>query len=510
MLVQGYPMKRVSALWTNDKLRSECRFLGDCDPLIDKVFFHSASCTPGSAYVAIKGIHADGHAFIEEALANGATVVIHSEIPASAIPSGTLFIQHPAPRRVASLLTCALAGPLPSCIIGVTGTDGKSTTCDFLWQLLNRCGIPCGLLSSVSMDDGSEVRPSPYRQSTPEVPELYAFLGACHHNGIDTVILEATSHGLSKEGARLIDIRFSGAIYTTFSSEHLEFHGDIERYAEAKMNLARPVIPGGWIVLNAHFPRIRQVLLAKDASVSTLTYALDREDGALELFGSTVRESFTKRTVALTAGKTIDLPYGQACYAENAMGAILAAQRTSMLPWEVVLAHARDLQRVPGRFEILAAGDPCTIVIDFAHTADAFERLFAHVRTHRSAGRMIAVFGAAGERDKSKRGPMGTAAGRWCDSVYLTDEDPRNEHPGGILDDLELGIRLAGTLCKIHRIHDRQEAITRAIEEASKDDVVLLLGKGHERSIQYAAQKLAWNEREVAKAAMGLKGSNHG
>lgn len=219
-------MKRVSVLWTKDKVRSECRINGNSDPLVDSVSFFSGHCTAHSVYVSVRGLHVDGHSYIPEAIGNGCPVVIHAEQLGAYDPK-VLYIQHPNPRRIASLFANALAQPLPAHIIGVTGTDGKSTTCEFLWQLLNRCGVRCGLLSTVSMDDGSGKVPSPYRQSTPEAPQLYAFLRSCHLNGLDTVVLESTSHGLSEEGARLQDICYSGAIFTTLTSEHLEFHKDI-------------------------------------------------------------------------------------------------------------------------------------------------------------------------------------------------------------------------------------------------------------------------------------------
>lgn len=502
-------MKRVSALWTNDKIRSECRIQGNSDPSIGNVSFHSAQCVPNSAFVAIKGIHEDGHDHIGQAVANGAVAVIH-EKPLSMPPSpGILYIRHPHPRRVASLFARGLAGSLPSRIIGVTGTDGKSTTCDFLWQLLNRCGIRCALLSSVSMDDGSLVRPSPHRQSTPEVPELYAFLSSCAQNGVDTVVLEATSHGLSEQASRLADITFAGAVYTTLTSEHMEYHRTLEAYAQAKLNLARQVDESGWIVLPHDFPRFGEIALAKHPQVPMSTYSLDCDDSQSDLRAHTSASTLATRTITFeTSGEPtmgLELPYGQACYAKNVLGAIIAAHLASGLGMKRVIDLAQGLHRVAGRFEIVAMADPCTVVIDFAHTADAFGQLFSHVRSHMKEGRIIAVFGAAGERDTSKRFPMGAAAGRWCDVVYLTDEDPRKEHPDAILDELHRGIESTSSDCRVHRINDRTRAIEAAIAEAHACDVVLLLAKGHERTIQYDDRVRSWNERQVAEAAVSSR-----
>lgn len=505
-------MKRVSALWTKDKVRSECRFHGESDPLIDGLAFHSKDCTPSVAFVAICGLHADGHHYIQEATDKGCRVIIHSK-PLRRYHREVLYIRHPNPRRVASSFAHMLASPLPPTIIGVTGTDGKSTTCDFLWQLLNTCGIRCGLLSTVFMDDGSGKRPSPYRQSTPEVPELYAFLRRCHEHGVGTVVLETTSHGLSDQGARLADISFSGAIYTTLTSEHLEFHRDKESYVDAKMNLARQVVDSGWIVLSHEFSYLQRVSEERKMSVRLCTYALDDDPHGTELSGATLSAALSERTIFLVPSddcceQDITIPYGDACYAQNALAAIVACKKATGLPWQTILTHAQALQHVPGRFEIVNLGPPCTLVIDFAHTADAFQKLFSHVRAHHG-GRIIAVFGAAGERDRSKRFPMGMAAGSWCDSVYLTAEDPRGEDPEQILGDLEEGIRASGTLCTVTRIHDRRVAIATALEEAAATDIVLLLAKGHETSIQYPLGAIPWNELEVAKELLALRRNLH-
>lgn len=503
-------MKRVSVLWAKHKVQSECRIHGNSDPSIETVSFLSGSCTTVSAFVAIKGIHTDGHAFIPEAIANGAPVIIHSAALDRYRPE-VLYIRHPNPRRIASLFAHGLASGIPRRIVGVTGTDGKSTTCDFLWQLLNGCGIRCGLLSTVWMDDGTGKVPSPYRQSTPEVPELYAFLSCCHGNGLDTVILETTSHGLSAQGSRLADLAFCGAVYTSLTSEHLEFHKDIDSYVDAKMNLARQVSATGWIVAPHDFPFLRLIGEVAKETTRICTHALECNPEGTLLSATTVDEQLTGRTVMAVGreaafSQTIALPYGESCYAENALGAILACVMLSGLSWETVLGQARQLQPVPGRFEIINSGAPCTVVIDFAHTADAFERLFTHVRAHRPTGRIIAVFGAAGERDRSKRFPMGASAGRWCDEVYLTDEDPRNESPSRILSDLEAGIASVSTACRIHRIHDRERAIQEAIGNAREEDIVLLLAKSHERTIQYATYARPWDEREVARAVLRKKG----
>lgn len=496
-------MKRLSALWTNGKVYTECRFHGDTDPLVGNVSFDSRTCVTGSVFIAIEGLHDDGHDHVPEAIANGAVAIVHKKNLAT-YDSTVLFIMHPNPRRVASLFCSALTDGIPPTVIGVTGTDGKTTTCDFLWQILNGMGAGCGLLSTVAMDDGSGRTPSPFRQSTPEVAGLFPFLNRCHANGIDTVVLEATSHGLSEEGSRLADIRFSGAVYTTFTSEHLEFHGTKERYADAKLNLARSVVPGGWIVMPAVFPLRDRIAAAIAPSVRVFTHALDRDGVFASLTATTKQASLTRRLLSFDDGKnrwTASLPIGPDFFTENLLGALLAASLASGVRACGFTSAVQHLAPVSGRFEIVSSPLPFVIIIDFAHTADAFERLFRHVRTHRSEGRLVALFGAAGERDRSKRSPMGAAAAAWCDVIFLTDEDPRGEESMAIFTDIEAGMS-EGKKPQVFKIPDRAEAISSALRFCAGGDTLLILGKGHERTIQYARQTVPWNEREAVDGAI--------
>lgn len=494
-------MKRVSVLWTKDKVRSECRITGHSDPFVTHVSYVAQACSTHTAYVAIQGTKTDGHTFIDTAIACGASVIIH-ETPLAHYRKDTLYIQHPNARRVASLFSRNLAGSLPEQIIGVTGTDGKSTTCAFLHHLLLIALPRCGLLSTVSIDDGTGIRCSPHRQSTPEVSQLYPFLTQCKAHGVETVVLEATSHGLSTTGARLVDIDFTGAIITNITSEHLEFHGTREQYIDAKMNLVRQVRPGGWIVVSSDFPYLDRVLAERHPSVELHTYAWTEASSPNtgELTAKLMEKRFNEQTVHLTyqgMKAMTTLPYGPACYALNMLGALLGALATRHISFSSAVHALESLPLVPGRFELVPTPLPITVIIDFAHTEQSFVSLFSHIRQHYRHARIIAIFGAAGERDRSKRAPLGQAAADWCDALFLTDEDPRGESPKQILDDIEKGIRLSNRHPEVQRIHDRKEAIAAAIHSAKEGDILLLLAKSHEKTIQYADHAIDWNERQV-------------
>lgn len=493
-------MKRVSVLWTKDKVRSECRITGHSDPIVAHVSYHAQSCTKHVAYVAIQGTRIDGHDFIDLAIEQGSRVIIH-ESPLDRYREDTLYIQHSNPRRVASLFCRNLAPRLPEHIIGITGTDGKSTTCAFLHHILNTASIRCGLLSTVSTDDGTGLTRSPHRQSTPEAPVLYPFLATCRKHGLEWVVLEATSHGLSEAGARLADIEFAGAIITNITSEHIEFHGSREQYIDAKMNLVRQVRHGGWIVVSHDFPYLDRVQEAKHPSVHLHTYEYSRSPvrhAESELIAWTIQSQLCQRTLRFSYQEmhaVTSIPYGPLCYAQNMLGALLGAVSTQNLSFSRVAESLETLPAVPGRFELVETPLPITVIIDFAHTEQSFESLFSHIREHRPHARLIALFGAAGERDRSKRAPLGRAAARWCDTIILTDEDPRGEPADQILDDIEQGIELERRTVAVQRIHDRRDAIAKAIAWAKPGDILLLLAKSHERTIQYRDHSIDWDER---------------
>ncbi|MHC1692178.1 MAG: Mur ligase family protein [Sphaerochaetaceae bacterium] len=495
-------MKRLSALCENNKLKAECGFRGGNDPWIASLGYDSRTIRPDSVYFAFTGLHDDGHAFIEDALGKGAVAVVHSQ-ELDLYHEDVVYIRTANPHRLFSSFASVLWDHVERrlSIIGVTGTDGKTTTCDFLWQLLNKNGVRCALLDTVDMDDGSGKHPSPYRQSTPEVTEIYPFLQRCHANHMVAVVLEATSHGLSEKFARLADIPFSGAIYTTLTSEHLEFHGNIENYVEAKLNLARQLLPGAPLVMPEDFPYASQVRHAAPEHSPILTYSLDKTDSQAEVQVHSSSFSCERRYfTCCTAGHLVaaSIPFGAAFLLRNALGSTLMASRMCGTPPEKLLYQLAWLERVDGRFEVIATGLPFMVVIDFAHTADAFQTLFTQMRQLRPQGRLVALFGAAGERDHSKRAPMGRIAGTYCDAVFLTDEDPRRETSQAIFQEIQAGIPPQSP-CEVFTIADRSQAIAQALRYCQDGDTLLLLGKGHEQSIQYTGCKMPWNEKAVLR-----------
>ena len=506
-------MKRLSALWPNSKMQAECGFHGLKDPWIESLSFDSRTCGPKSIYFAFEGKHVDGHEFIHGAISAGAVCIVHSK-PLAEYQPHIVYIQNPHPRRLFSTFASAFYDHPEQrlTIIGVTGTDGKTTTCEFLWQLLQNHGVRCGLLDTVSIYDGTTKRKSPFRQSTPEPSIIYPFLSRCLEHGLDTVVLEATSHGLSLEYARLADIPFSVAIYTTITSEHLEFHHSLEHYLQAKLNLARQLKPKACIILPEDLPFIEQVRRAAPKETLIRTYSLDMEDSHAEIAVKTLTCSLERRYYSLLCeGKMVrsSIPFGPNFFLKNALGAALGAAQITQEHPRAFLRETAWLKPVAGRFEIIDTHLGFTVIIDFAHTEDALAKLFSEIRVLRPLGKLVAVFGAAGDRDPSKRAPMGEQAALWCDAIFLTDEDPRGEPSHSILQDIRSGIPASSNV-EVHAISDRSTAILTALRYCSQGDTLVLLGKGHESTIQYATDAIPWDERAMLTHHLDALAQNQG
>lgn len=445
------------------------------------------------AFLPISGGKA-GDEFIEDALKRGASVIIcrasdSSKALQSRYPDA-LFITNDNPQAEYSRW-CSILHDQPQKdlqIIGVSGTDGKTSTCDFLYQILCTEGLHPGLLSTVSMDDGSGKRPSPYRQSTPEAEHIFQFLSDCKSNGLKTVIMEATSHSLSHVTSRLSQITFSGAIYTTISSEHLEFHHTIENYIQCKLNLARQTDSNGFVIYpkgSLHESAIHDSFKGLDiSSYSTDCYSI----ASRKLDETIFNEDCT----------SIAFCYGEDVFLQNARAALVASEKILHRPLSAAVLST--LKPVEGRMEVLRTPNGI-FIIDFAHTADAYMRLMTFIAKRCPDHSITAVFSSGGNRDRNKRSKMGRIAAQFCKTMILTSEDPRDEGFEHITADLLSDTAAFSPV--IYRIPDRQLAISKAVSLSTPYTVTLLLGKGHEHTIEYEkGSAISWNEKEVLLKAL--------
>ncbi len=348
--------------------------------------------------------------------------------------------------------------------------------------------MKCGLITTVYKDNGFGKLASPYRQSTPEAFSLHTFLNECYLNKCTHVVIECTSHALSKEYNRLADIRFAAALYTEISSEHLEFHKTLDAYYTAKSNLA-------------HFTT--GVVLAYEDS-KAIDYIKKASLNHLILLKKPKADIQSEEGIEYTfEGINYKLPFSQNYMLENAFEAANLVSRLTKTPLELILRDAEKLKGIRGRGESISNTIGRNLIIDFAHTPDSFHFLFEEYRKIYKEGSFIALFGAAGCRDKSKREGLGKEASRYCRTLIITEEDPREESSHQIAEDILAGIsEERRRFLRIYEIEEREEAIQKALELSNPGDTIFFLGKGHENSIEKSGNKRNYSEYNAVVKAL--------
>jgi UDP-N-acetylmuramoyl-L-alanyl-D-glutamate--2,6-diaminopimelate ligase len=472
------------------------------DAEVTSLSYDSRRCSPGSLFVAIAGFHTDGHQHAAGAVRNGAVAVV-AERALGDLGVPVIIVDN-SRAALASLARVVHGDPSRALTVaGVTGTDGKTTTTTMLWAAWRAAGRAAGALTTVDWRCGDEVVPNKSRQTTLEAPELQQQLAAMREKGCTHVALETSSHAL--ELHRVDGVAYRLAVYTRITSEHLELHGSRERYFAAKRRLLEMAGEhrDGVAVLDATddfaYTRLRAVPVATRISYST--------DPAVA--ADCVATSI--RSVAGGVDLVASTPWGTAPLrlrlagsfnAGNALAAIAAAC-ASGATLEQAIAGVSALERVTGRMEVVDEGQPFTAVVDYAHTAQSLERVLRELRSA-TRGRLIVVFGSAGERDREKRPAMGAVAGRLADLAVVTDEDPRGEDREAILEEIAAGALAEGARRgeTLLLIPDRPEAIDAAVSAARPGDTVLFAGKGHEGSIIGAEGAVPWDERAEVERAL--------
>ncbi len=475
-------------------------------PPVRAVRFDSRQVEPGDLFVCVPGERADGHAYAAAAVQTGAVALIAqagrgAELAALGVP----VVEVEEPRAVMASVAAAHEGyPARSLkVIGVTGTDGKSTTCYLLHAALGGCGMQAGLLTTIESKIGDRVLPNPTRLTSQEAPVVQRLLAEMLEAGCTHAVVEATSIGLDLH--RLDHCAFDVAVFTNLTPDHLDFHGNVQRYRAAKGRLFamlddpdRGKRRRGTAVLNRDDAAWRY--LAGRSKARVVTYALDDpeadvtvEDLMLWPDGST----FALTTGEETLEASVRLP-GRFNVANAA--AALTAVAALGLPVMPAAAGLASCAGVPGRMERIE-GAPFTVIVDYAHTADALQQVVETLRPVVD-GRILAVFGCAGERGQERRTGLGGVAARAVDYAVLTDEDPRSEASDAIIEDIARAMAAAGAVEGTHfeREPDRRAAIARAFDLAAPGDLVLIAGKGHETTIEYADRVIAWDDREAARA----------
>jgi UDP-N-acetylmuramoyl-L-alanyl-D-glutamate--2,6-diaminopimelate ligase len=456
--------------------------------------YDSRAVEPGTLFFAIPGVHVDGHAFVPEAVERGALgVVVERELPGLAVPQLAVARSRDALADAADAWFEHPSRQLH--VIGITGTDGKTTTAFLAEAMLRAAGWRPGLIGTVEVGIGDERSANENRNTTPEALELQALLADMVAAGNDSVVMEATSHGLAQSRTRNVD--FDIGILTNVTSEHLEFHGSWENYRSAKAMLFRQAPMS---ILNADDPSLDHFRAIAGGRV--LTYGLDSE-ADVQASAVEARANGTSFTVSTNGWSgRLDLQLPGSFNVHNAL-AVVALATVEGIDLELAARALGGVRGVPGRMETVDLGQPFGVVVDYAHTADSLGKVLRILRPLAS-GRVIAVFGSAGERDPTKRPAMGRASAELADVTVITDEDPRLEDPRLINEAIADGAREAGARDgeTLFVIDDRPTAIGHAVGLARPGDVILLAGKGHEQTIIYGTEGRWWDEKEVARRAL--------
>ncbi len=460
--------------------------------------YDSRSVTPGSVFFAVPGVHVDGHRFVSQAAARGALAVV-AERETAGIDVPQLIVDRTR-RALADAADAWYGRPSERLeVIGVTGTDGKTTTSHLAAAVLAAAGRRPGMVGTVALRIGDRVRPNQDRNTTPEALELQATLAAMVDAGNQSVVLEATSHGLALD--RLRNCRFDVGIVTTVTSEHLEFHGTLEAYRSAK---ARLIDEAPLVILNADDAAFAYFRARARSRVVTYGVESDADVRATDLQPTADGTGFRASAGRWQGVVRLRLP-GR-FNVHNALAA-LALAHAQALDLDTAAHALGEVAGVPGRMERIDEGQPFAVIVDYAHTADSLGKVLRMLRPLAS-GRLIVVFGSAGERDRSKRAPMGRIVAELADALVIADEDPRLEDPRDINEAIAAGARAAGAAegDRLWVIDDRRAAIAHAVAIARAGDVLLLAGKGHEQCIIYGTERRWWDERVVAREALRVAG----
>jgi UDP-N-acetylmuramoyl-L-alanyl-D-glutamate--2,6-diaminopimelate ligase len=476
------------------------------------IAFDSRRVQRGDLFVAVPGAHVDGHDYVAQAAQTGAAaIVVDRVLPDVDVPQ---LIVDRSRAALASAATWWYGDPSRELgVIGVTGTDGKTTTSFLAVAALEAAGVSSGLIGTVETKIGAVRESNEEHATTPESPLLQAALRAMVDAGDRAAVVETTSHGLALD--RVAGVAYDVAVLTNLTHEHLEFHRTWEAYRDAKLSLFERLRVGP-ANPRKRWPKSAIVNIddasgglfagvAQEAGARVITYGTDR---VADVVATRVEEDTRRLHVEYTApsgGGAFELRLAGRFNVHNALAVVAIGEAIGLDP-AAVCRGLESVERVPGRMERIEAGQPFGVVVDYAHSPASLQavlELLAPVAAARG-GELIAVFGSAGERDTAKRPAMGRIAGERARLVVVTDEDPRGEDRDAILDEIAAGAEAVGRRRDhdLLLIADRATAIRAAFERARPGDVVLLAGKGHEHSIIGPRGAVPWDEVRAARDAL--------
>lgn len=484
------------------------QLLGPGDPDISAIVYDSHRAAPGALFVAVPGFKADGHDYIPAALTAGAAALLvqgdrsHKWQPALRGRDVPALVVSDSRLALAQAAAALYGYPVRRLnVVGVTGTDGKTSLAYLLAHLLGAEGPPAGLISTAECRIGAALLPDTGRFTTPEAPELQAMLAAMVEAGCRWAVVEATSHGLALH--RMDGCDFDIAVVTNVGADHLDFHGSLQGYLAAKGRLFQMLdqspakgVPKA-AVLNLDDPSHEYLRSLTTARILTYGLARGADIRPERITPGDWSSHFQLITPAGEADAVMPRPGVFNVY--NALAAA-AVGLTVGLTLDGIVAAVASWPGAPGRLERIDEGQPFTVVVDFAHTPDSLRRVLALLRS-RTPGRLIVLFGSIGERDKARRAAMGRVAAEGADFTIVTDDNPYDEDRHAIIAEIAAGLRAAGRSEgeDFALVPDRRQAIADAIKAAAPGDCVLLAGKGHETRVHLPDGAYDCDDREMAR-----------
>jgi UDP-N-acetylmuramoyl-L-alanyl-D-glutamate--2,6-diaminopimelate ligase len=472
---------------------------GTVDRSIHALRYDSRRVEVNDVFFAWKGEKSDGHQYIAEVCDRGASAVV-LENPNYISRNGATFIEVASARRAMATMSASFFGRADKSLqmIGVTGTNGKTTTTFILKHLLSEPKVPVGLIGTVRYEIGERILPA--SRTTPESVDLHDLLAQMKAAGCRTTVMEVSSHAL--EQGRVAPIEFQVGVFTNLTQDHLDYHESMENYFAAKAllftNLDRPEQPGV-AVINADDPYGVKLMKLLGDRVRIIAYSVEgKPDADVAAYDLTFDAAGTKGTLRIGPERfPLELPLLGSYNVANALAAVGAALAVGIAP-HVIVARLMTTPQVPGRLEKCVSQDGVTAVVDYAHTDDAVRKALTVLRGI-TRGRLIVVLGCGGNRDAVKRPLMAQAAVECADYAIFTADNPRQENVELILDHMEAGVRDLGLNAKYERVPDRRQAIALALALAQPGDVVCVAGKGHETTQEIAGQFHPFDDRIVVQ-----------
>ncbi|MFN2363677.1 MAG: UDP-N-acetylmuramoyl-L-alanyl-D-glutamate--2,6-diaminopimelate ligase [Halarsenatibacteraceae bacterium] len=466
--------------------------IGDFDFVIKDIVHDSREADKNKIFLAREGFNTDGHDYINDAYKNGSRVFIVKRIPDN-IKNDALYLKVKNPAEVLGLVAAEIFNhpEREVDLLGVTGTNGKTTTTYMLKSFFETAGFKTGLIGTIEIDDGDNSIES--QRTTPEASDIIRYLREMAENGCKKVVMEVSSHALSLN--RIQGLSFSSVIFTNISRDHLDFHDSFKEYLKAKLKLLNYLQPEGRVYYNKDDKRLRNSF-ENIKGINKYNYSINRESDYraenIKLYQDKIEYELNNKKFKLNMSGKFNV------YNVISASAVILGQEIEI---DSLAKAVSDFKGVPGRFEYIKNDADIIVLVDYAHTPAGIRNVLNSINEFKN-NKVIAVFGCGGDRDKEKRPEMGIIGYELADKIILTSDNPRSEDPKKIIQDIEAGIIEKYPDAEYEKVLNRSEAINKAIINAEENNIIIIFGKGHETYQEFADKIIDFDDREVASQAL--------